>query len=63
MSTSTVSSQVEILANSQKMDKGLRQLERLAKFTLVVFRSNADTPKISTPFLVTATVLCLLSKF
>lgn len=51
-----------ILEDTQKMDKQLRFLERLCKFTLMIFRSNDEKPKISIFFFLLAISLLLLSE-
>lgn len=64
MLTSARPFQVQIeIANKPQLDRGLRLFERLLKFTLLIFRSNEEEPKVSVPRLVLALILFLLSEF
>jgi hypothetical protein len=52
-----------VIGDEPQLDKDLQFLGRFCKFSLLIFRSNCEKPKISVPKLIFAVVLLLLGKF
>jgi hypothetical protein len=63
MSASTDSQQIQILREERKIDNRLQFLKRLFKYSLVRFRGNSQTSKISIPWLIFVLLLIMLGEF